>query len=330
MGINHVRLSALENRIYFGSNPLCMQVIFDPYPNHLLMESYIYFNYDEGYEAKKLRAKRDLFIGENLRERIHEANVTVHRFEAEYYELLHPEVYSRREQKRINSTLKMVDKLIADNQKKALDVGAGTGNLTGKLLRMGYKVAAIDICTEMCEILEKKYKPYLEAKKLIVVNSPIEDVSFDRDDFDLITCYSVLHHLPDYVDAIQRLSVFLKKGGVIYLDHEPSPFYWKNESNYVARLVKLIYFHSNPLLNTLYFQIMGMNIPSLDYNLSDYWHKKEHPLDHRKIEYIFKKENFDFFTRTDYHLNGTWVINPIFYIYEHSCKPEMSFWVAKK
>lgn len=269
-------------------------------------------------------------MGENLRERIHEANVAVHRFEAEYYELLHPEVYGKQEQKRINSTLKMVDKLIADNQKKALDFGAGTGNLTGKLLHMDYKVTAIDISAEMCTILKKKYRTYLEAKKLIVINSPIEDVNFGKDEFDLITCYSVLHHLPDYVDAIQRLSVFLKKGGVMYLDHEASPFYWKSESHSVAHLVKHIYFHSNPLLNTLYFKIRGINIPSLDYALSDYWHKKEHPLDHRKIECIFEEENFDFFTRIDYHLNGTWILNPIFYIYKYICKPEMSFWVAKK
>jgi ubiquinone/menaquinone biosynthesis C-methylase UbiE len=269
-------------------------------------------------------------MGENLRERIHEANVAVHRFEAEYYELLHPEVYNKQEQIRINSTLKMVDKLIAGNQKKALDFGAGTGNLTGKLLHMDYKVTAIDISAEMCAILKKRYQTCLEAKKLIVINSPIEDVSFDRDEFDLITCYSVLHHLPDYVDAIQRLSVFLKKGGVMYLDHEASPFYWESESHSVAHLVKLIYFHSNPLLNALYFQIIGVKIPSLDYNLSDYWHKKEHALDHRKIEYIFEKENYDFLTRIDYHLKGTWVFNPIFYIYKYTCKPEMSFWVAKK
>ena len=267
---------------------------------------------------------------ENVRERIHEANIAVHRFEAKYYELIHPEVYSKREQQRVNSTLKMIDKLVVDNQKKVLDFGAGTGNLTGKLLKMGYIVTAVDISAEMCRILKKKYKNYFEDKKLIVINSPIEDVSFDRGEFDLITCYSVLHHLPEYVDAIQRLSVFLKKGGVMYLDHEGSPFYWKSESRILANLVKSIYFHSNPLINILYFQILGISIPSLDYTLSDYWHKKEHPLDHRKIAYTFENENFDFFTRTDYHLNGTWVLNPIFYLYKCLCKPEMSFWIAKK
>jgi len=266
----------------------------------------------------------------SLRERIHEENIAVHRFEAKYYEVFHPEVYGKQEQKRIDSALKMVDKLIVDNQRRALDFGAGTGNLTGKLLDMGYKVSAIDISAEMCKILKMKYKNYLEAKKLIIINSPVEDLSFKKDEFDLITGYSVLHHLPDYIDTIKKLSFFLKKGGVMYLDHEASPSYWKSESNNIAHLVKLLYFHSNPLLNSLYFQIMGINIPSLDYTLSDYWHKKEHPLDHRKIEYVFEKECFDFFERIDYHLYGTWILNPLFYLYKYVCKPEMSFWVAKK
>ena len=100
-----------------------------------------------------------MFLGKDLREKIREANVAVHRFEAKYYELVHPEVYNRYEQKRIDSILEMVDKLVTDNHvhtKKALDFGAGTGNLTVNLLQMGYDVTAIDISEEMCKILEKK------------------------------------------------------------------------------------------------------------------------------------------------------------------------------
>ena len=269
-------------------------------------------------------------MGEDLQTRIHEANVTLHRSEAGYYELIHPEVYSKKEQKRIDSVLKMADQLVDGNQKRALDFGAGTGNLTGKLLRMNYAVTAIDISAEMCAILKKKYSAYIKAEKLVVLNSPIENVSFDKGEFDLITCYSVLHHLPDYVGAVQRLSFFLKKGGAMYLDHEPSPYYWKNESKSLPRLVKGLYFHSNPLLNTLYFWMVGIAVPSFDYTLSDYWHKKEHPLDSKEIECVFEKENFAFFKRMDYHLNGTWIFNPLFYLYKRICKPQMSFWVAKK
>ena len=277
-----------------------------------------------------MRRTKQLLTDEPLKEKIHQANVSVHRQEAQYYELLHPEVYSKQEQKRITANLKTVDKLVADNQKTALDVGAGTGNLTGKLLQMGYKVTAVDISAEMCAILQTKYNAYLKNSKLTIINSPIENLTFNVGKFDLITCYSVLHHLPDYVTALRSLSVLLKKGGVIYIDHEASPFYWKTEPSSLANFIKGIYFHSNPIFNSLYFQIIGLKVPSIDYSLSDYWHKKQHALDHKSIEQIFKKENYEFSKRTDYYQNSTWIPNPLSLIYRLFCRPEMSFWTAKK
>ena len=265
----------------------------------------------------------------SLKEKIHQANVTVHRFEAKYYELLHPEVYSLKEQKRIFAKLKTVDQQITNNQRNALDVGAGTGNLTGKLLQMGYTVTATDISPEMCAILRKKYKGYLSGQ-LIVVNSPIEELTFGEGQFDLVTSYSVLHHLPDYLAALKTLTLFVKKGGLMYIDHEASPSYWSGEPSSLASLVKAIYFHSNPLINSLYFQIIGLKVPPIDYTLSDYWHKKEHALNHQAIAQVFKQMGFEFSKRTDYYQNATWLPNPLSIIYRLLCRPEMSYWVAKK
>lgn len=107
--------------------------------------------------------------------------------------------------------LKTVDKLVEGKPKKALDFGAGTGNLTGKLLQMQYDVTAVDISPEMCEILRRRYRSYLEDERLRIVSSKIEDAEFYRGEFDLITCYSVLHHLPDYLCVIQKLSTFLRR-----------------------------------------------------------------------------------------------------------------------
>ena len=275
-----------------------------------------------------MRSKQ-LQQGQTLKEKIYQANISVHRHEARYYELLHPEVYGKQEQKRIVAELEMLDKLVTDNQKNALDVGAGTGNLTGKLLSMGYNVSAVDISAEMCAILETKYNAYLN-NKLVVINEPIENLAFDAGKFDLITCYSVLHHLPDYVNSLKSLSVLLKKGGVIYIDHEASPFYWKTEPTRLSNLIKSTYFHSNPVFNSVYFQIIGLKVPSIDYSLSDYWHKKEHALDHKSIDQIFKKENYKFSKRTDYYQNSTWIPNPLSIIYRSICRPEMSYWTAKK
>ena len=271
-----------------------------------------------------------MLTDETLKKQIHEANVIVHRNEAQYYEQLHPEVYSKHEQKRIVTQLKIVDQLVEDNGKKALDVGAGTGNLTGKLLQMGYSVTANDISPEMCSILRRKYSGYVAKGKLTVVNEPIESLTFETGEFDVVTGYSVLHHLPDYIDALHCLSEFMKKGGVIYIDHEASPYYWRAEVSILTSFVKDIYFHSNPIVNSLYFQVTGFKVPIIDYTLSDYWHKKEHAIKHQAIAQVFTQENFAYSKRTDYYQSSTWVPNPLSIIYRLLCKPEMSFWLAKK
>ena len=267
---------------------------------------------------------------ETLKEKIHEANVSVHRHEAQYYEVLHPEVYSKHEQKRITAVLKNIDKIVLDNHKSALDVGAGAGNITGKLLQMGYNVTALDISVEMCEILQKRYFTDVKSNKLTIINSPIENLTFEADKFDVITCYSVLHHLPEYVNTLQILSVFLKKGGVIYIDHEASPSYWKNEPTGLANTVKWLYFHTSPLINSLYFRSINLKVPLIDYSVSDYWHKKEHALNHTSIAEVFKQESFEFSRRTDYYETSTWIWNPLSLVYRLIGSPEMSFWIAQK
>jgi ubiquinone/menaquinone biosynthesis C-methylase UbiE len=273
--------------------------------------------------------ENQLLNDKSLKEQIHQANVEVHRIEAQYYELLHPEVYSKKEQKRIIAKLITIDKQIENNHKNALDIGAGTGNLTGKLLQMGYKVIATDISPEMCEILKEKYATYLR-NKLVVINSPIEELTFAKGKFDLITFYSVLHHLPDYDTELKTVSAYLKKGGIMYIDHEASPFYWKNEPRVIARIVKSVFFHSNPVINSLYFRLIGLKVPTIDYTLSDYWHKKGHALNHQTIAQIFKQEGFESYKRTDHYRNETWLPNPLSYIYRLLCRPEMSSWIAKK
>jgi ubiquinone/menaquinone biosynthesis C-methylase UbiE len=264
-----------------------------------------------------------------LTEQIHEANVTVHRFEAKYYEALHPEVYSKKEQKRITNQLAALTAQIDSSQKKALDVGAGTGNITGKLLALGYTVVATDISPEMCAILKQKFGGYIP-KQLTILNSPIENLNFNKQQFDLVAGYSVLHHLPNYIAALHTLCSYVKRGGIIYFDHEASPTYWQGERSGLASLVKALYFHSNPTLNSFYYGFIGLHVPNIDYTLSDYWHKKEHALDHPAVGEVFRQEGFHYAKRTDYYQTSSWLPNPMSPIYRLICSPEMSFWTAKK
>jgi ubiquinone/menaquinone biosynthesis C-methylase UbiE len=267
---------------------------------------------------------------QTLREQIHNANIIVHEHEAQYYELLHPEVYNTPEQKRITTKLIQINNLIENNNKRALDVGAGTGNLTSKLLQAGYSVVANDISPEMCRILKEKFAKQVNNGKLVVVSSPVEELTFGEGTFDLVTCYSVLHHLPDYLGALSVFASMLRRGGVIYVDHEASPYYWIGEPSSLGSLIKDVYFHSNPLINALYFRLIGLNVPTIDYTLSDYWHKKEHAINHAQIQRVFNEEGFRYAKRFDYHLNGTWSPNPLFPVYKLVCQPEMSYWIAKR
>jgi ubiquinone/menaquinone biosynthesis C-methylase UbiE len=258
--------------------------------------------------------------------KIHKANVEVHRLEARNYELIHSEIYNHKEQKRLRSMLRTIDTIIEGEQRKTLDFGAGTGNVTSKLLQMQYCVTAVDISPEMCNILAQKYRHYLRTGMLKVINSTIEDAELGKEQFDLITCYSVLHHLPDYLSVIEMLCAFLKKGGVMYLDHEGPPFHQSERANHSSRMAKYAYVHYRWFTDQLYFRIRRLNLPSLDYSLVDCWSH----LDHEKIEATFRKLNFSFFTRIDYHLKQGWLPNPFFGQYERTCKPDRSLWIAQK
>jgi hypothetical protein len=98
----------------------------------------------------------------------------------------------------------------------------------------------------------------------------------------------------------------------------------------LASLVKGFYFHSNPTLNSLYFSALGLRLPTIDYTLSDYWHKKEHALDHNAIAELLGELGFRYVVRTDYYQTSSWLPNPLSPLYRLLCSPEMSYWVAKK
>jgi 2-polyprenyl-3-methyl-5-hydroxy-6-metoxy-1,4-benzoquinol methylase len=268
-----------------------------------------------------------------LREQIHQANVKAHRFEAKYFEMLHPEIYNMVEQKRLTRSLKKIAKLVSSNGKKALDFGAGTGNVTGKLLRMGYEVTAVDISKEMCKVLRNRYADFVKRGTLHVINSEIEDVALASEEFDLITCYAVLHHIPDYGEVIKKVSLSLKKGGVIYLDHENSAF--QGSVGRVARLYHFSDWFLNVLTGSTYLQVANGKdefkmISKREFALADYWGQPDRKIDNAKIEHVLKELNFSSYLQINYHLHRTKIFNPFFYIFKYASDPDVSCWIAKK
>lgn len=263
-------------------------------------------------------------MSETLHRKVLLSNIELYHKEARVYDQIHFDIWNSKEQERISHVLERTTSLIDDNSGKALDFGAGTGNLTGKLLQMGFEVCAVDISKEMCSILKNKYKNSFSRGKLRIVNSNIEELVF-KEKFDLITCYSVLHHLFNYLEVIRTLTTFLKNGGVLYLDHEVSPFFWQ-----ITSQIKRIYMQSVIGLNAFYRFVKRIGKPSLYHVWSDYYNKPENHIDHDAIETIFRDGEFSYYERKDYYLHRTAIINPFFFVYRSLYRPDMSYWMAKK
>jgi SAM-dependent methyltransferase len=56
---------------------------------------------------------------------------------------------------------------------------------------------------------------------------------------DMAACYSVLHHVPDYLTLVREMVRIVKPGGVIYIDHEASPEFWKGSEALVEYRAEL-------------------------------------------------------------------------------------------
>lgn len=159
-------------------------------------------------------------------------NVKIHDKIAKRYEHIHYEIYNEIEQNRLKGDLKVAIKNINtfSNNRIAIDYGCGAGNLTRHLSDLGMEVIAADISEGFLALINSRtYKKNVRTVKLNgydLSNIPNESV-------DMIATYSVLHHIPDYLSILTEFLRVLKKGGIIYIDHESSDSVWINNEDYL-------------------------------------------------------------------------------------------------
>ncbi len=162
-----------------------------------------------------------------------ERNIAIHDQVAEKYEALHGEIFNEVEQARLAGTLTRARESIRTESDplRALDFGCGSGNLTRHLLSLGLHVTAADVSKDFLRLVEKRFGS--DRLSLLQMNgSDLREIP-DRT-FDMIAVYSVLHHIPDYLAAIDELARVCKRGGVIVLDHEQTEEYWRGDPTYDA------------------------------------------------------------------------------------------------
>jgi 2-polyprenyl-3-methyl-5-hydroxy-6-metoxy-1,4-benzoquinol methylase len=90
------------------------------------------------------------------------------------------------------------------------DLGTGWGHFlyTGK--QLGYEVHGI-------EVSKMPYKYAVSELKLPVENIDFFDMEIKNQEYDLITMWDVLEHIPDADDAVKRCNLLLKNGGYLVI-----------------------------------------------------------------------------------------------------------------
>ncbi len=94
-----------------------------------------------------------------------------------------------------------------------LDVGCGGGIFAESLAKEGAIVTAID----MSEDAIKTAKAHAKEKQLDINYQHTALESLDDGQFDVITCYELLEHVPSPADLVKEMSSRLKSGGKLFL-----------------------------------------------------------------------------------------------------------------
>jgi len=142
-------------------------------------------------------------------------NRRAHDIHAGKYEYKHSEIYNEYEQSRLKRELSEFLANIPENQPLILDLGCGVGNLAIKLALQGAKMVGGDLSENSLQLLKEKCR---NAVGFAVMDA--QKLPFADNTFDAVCAYSLLHHVPDYLASVSEMLRVVRKGGLIYLDHE--------------------------------------------------------------------------------------------------------------
>lgn len=116
----------------------------------------------------------------------------------------------------------------AGNQ-RLLDVGCGTGFILDLAHDLFQQLEGIDLTSEMLARVTPR-------ANLTLSLGQAENLPFPPSSFDVVTCYSVLHHIEDLRAVFSEIRRVLKPGGVLYADESPSQEYKELLAQNAARL----------------------------------------------------------------------------------------------
>lgn len=112
----------------------------------------------------------------------------------------------------VESTVKKVlDTEPAAGKLRVLEIGAGHGAFTDHVLAAGASVTITEMSQASAALLTTRYARNQSARVLHDPTGDLPDLAGEQ--FDLVLCVAVLHHIPDYLGAIAEWMKVLRPGG---------------------------------------------------------------------------------------------------------------------
>lgn len=106
-------------------------------------------------------------------------------------------------------SLTLLDKLYKHKRGKLLDIGCGHGFFLEMAKEKGWDVYGLDLCQQAIE--------YARLRGLNVANVGLFEKGYQENEFDVITMFYVLEHLPNPTHYLHEIYRILKPGGTLLL-----------------------------------------------------------------------------------------------------------------
>ena len=159
---------------------------------------------------------------------------------------------------RLGSDLKtLIEMARCEKSDIALDAATGGGHTANALAPLVKKVTALDLTPEMLASAEK----FIIAnghKNVEFIEGDAENMPFDDDTFDIVTCRIAPHHFPNLNVFIKEVYRVLKPGGRFLLNDNAAPEKDKFDQFYNTIEKLRDYSHFRAWKKTEWFQMLEM------------------------------------------------------------------------
>jgi ubiquinone/menaquinone biosynthesis C-methylase UbiE len=163
-----------------------------------------------------------------------QSNIEVHTRMADAYRRDEPHYRVENQQKVKANLLRAAERT---GTRRMLDIGCGAGFVIDLMRDTFDEIHGIDATRAMLDQIDT-------SKGNVTVHEGVaEALPFDNETFDLVTAYSVFHHLADHRPVLAETCRVLRTGGMLYIDLEPNRSFWhaieRIEQEYEGKLESL-------------------------------------------------------------------------------------------